>query len=787
MKLVIPIAILVLLLAAGLIYFANITGNITLPNDPYYCNQTSSGVIYHASYNNPIQANPGVLCFEETSGTGKLYECDNALGSISFATKNAGETLGSWQCYSGPNGVKKWIPLSGCIFNFSNTQTTRSYSLNNSFGYSRALNGAIPTFDQRFYCLNGVQYACTWDDSNVHVKARPGVNVLSNGEIVGDYKCFNSSGGKMFFDKDAGCISDSNGNFKYGQINSIGLSETIATYPILLGGATKDNRFLCYNDQWQFCGDYGSSSFANSNVYGSVLANSWKCNNGIWETIVYNPLHVYNDYSTNMNCTCGSFCEPFAVEINTADKYLITNSLKFSVETKYNFQNGDSVSDSSIITPVTTSNNAYSPLRIKLECSNKSSLVNSVTFSVKAGVSPLNPAVSRSVKVIYPTSCTNECTVGGSKSCSEDATTVLICGQKDTDQCLDTYSDLVCSGSEICFDGECVSTSGKNDCEGNCSSIWPLMNGSIALGDCRIPSQTCFACDTNFTWNGTNCVRENANCSLNNGTCSSVQPTNGLSAESSLTCPLGNELCYVCDSSKHYNNGTCISNNCSPEMAPLGANIATGNSSFTIGPAKNWTYSYLPLDLGVCEWSCEVGFMKNGSENSCIEGKPACIDVGGACYNGTDLPAGAINASLYARCFNSAKTCLTCNGSLGVLNRSESLNDFISCIPERNCPENKPCLYENSCFKDTFRIGSLFCDAEQGEFVPQKATTESCNAHYQCENNYCSPQGKCLDLIAELNNNAGFIKKVWCFLDSGLKYGNQDWQDCMLRGVTLDD
>jgi hypothetical protein len=749
-NLVIPAVLLVLiLLAVSVFYSSRFTGYASYDGQPLSCSsKVVSGINYNASYNTLTDRNSGVLCYNA-----QLYECGDisGLNSPDFVRKSFGEVLGSWKCFE---STKIWVSSSSCLFNL--TTSTKNYALNNSFGYDSNSS------DYRFYCLNGQEHECGWE------KTAPSTAIeLSSGATAGAYKCFNSSGVSRYFNSSASCISYSSGKFWFGESNSIGLRSIAGTQknPLNYSGLTLNNSYLCYNNAWYLCGT-DSTGFSQSTSNNQVVGNSFNCSNGQWNQLSYPAPQIYSYGITN--CTCGISCQPFTIGMTTSD-----SSLKFSLETKYTLINGSSVSDFSTINPSFSSNFAQGVANVNLDCKSKPGVVTSVTFVARVLTSLPNQAASETLNVVYPSTCTNECNLTGEKTCSQDSSRTRVCGQNDLDQCLDLADLEVCSGVLVCSNGACI-PGGVDTCTSqgfNCTSGSLPINSTdkSSTNNCKLPGQKCFSCNSGFNWNGTNCVRSNTNCTQFNGTCSSVAPSNGLTPSSSLTCALGNEQCYVCGSGNHYYNGSCISNSCSG-VAPTGSNVANGSITFADGPAKNWTYKMLPLNLSACEWSCDARFTKNISTNStCQEGR-LCSALDGACYNGSVLPNSSINISSYGSCTNPTDSCLICNSS-GSLNKT-SLGEFISCVPtvpQRVC--NNACLYDGKCISNAIRLNNgtadLYCNATLGSFMLQKEDGKYCDSNYECENNFCNPkQNKCMNLREEINSRIDFFTRLGCLVES---------------------
>lgn len=751
---------------------------------------------------------------------GQEYECGWDKTVPSTATELAsGATVGNYQCFNS-SGVSRYFNSStSCIrylggniwFGDSNNVGLKFVSINgNPTGSEYQLTSAAGTFEAgRTACKN---LGIGWDivkigsaDENNYIANTYGASVSTTGMWVGGNDSITEgtwkwSDGSTFW-TGTSCQAGMYCNWASGEPNNYNNGEDClhfytgtsigkwndmpctTSYKALCekeSVSNVNNSYLCYNNNWYRCGT-DTTGFSQTTTDNQIIGGSFKCNSGQWSSVgSYNTPNVYNENLSN--CTCGSACQPFSVDVNK----LSTNSVQFEISTKYNLINGSSVTETSTISSVTGQTKFLANVSVNLNCNNKNTLVQSVDVSAKVSGSSDSPATRR-VNVNYPSSCSHDCTSGGTLSCSLDSTAVLICGQNDNDQCLDTYFKEPCEGSTgICYNGACVAPN-SNSCTPagfNCTSltVLPLNSTNRSSGSiqCSLPSQTCISCATNFTWNGTNCLRNNPTCVANNGTCSSVAPTNGLTANASLTCALGNEACYVCGNGNHYYNGSCISNSCSG-VVPTGSNVANGSSSILEGASQNWTYSPLPINLGACQWSCNAGFIINETtNNTCKAGKFDCYTAGGACYNGTSLPNSSINMSLYGSCTNPTDSCLACNatGNLTV----NSVREFVSCEPivaPKVCAPNK-CLYQDLCVKSPFRSpDGKYCNDTLGSFMLQKEDGQSCTSNYECIHNFCSSEKKCVNLNEEFKKNSGFLKELLCFFKTGFHYNDATWRACL--------
>ncbi|MFH0936057.1 MAG: hypothetical protein V1815_00060, partial [Candidatus Woesearchaeota archaeon] len=117
----------------------------------------------------------------------------------------------------------------------------------------------------------------------------------------------------------------------------------------------------------------------------------------------------------------------------------------------------------------------------------KSIYSKNVFISQESGL--INPKVFRIYmwegKVASDISCTDDCTTNGLKQCYTN-TSYQICGQYDTDACLD-WNIVNCNQGQICSNGNCISSCTLKTCSDlgkTCGSWSDGCNGTINCGNC---------------------------------------------------------------------------------------------------------------------------------------------------------------------------------------------------------------------------------------------------------------------------------------------------------------
>ena len=145
--------------------------------------------------------------------------------------------------------------------------------------------------------------------------------------------------------------------------------------------------------------------------------------------------------------------------------------------------------------------------------------------------------------------------------------------------------------------------------------------------------------------------------------------------------------------------------------------------------------------------------------------------------------------SVAARCsFNMTNICVPCPN--GCLNNSCAVAKAGVGAPvfsPSNSSSCRGCFYDDTsnpslqgkCLPDKVRViyksKSTFCDLD-GKFKVQKLDDEKCFNNFECVSNQCS-SGVCVGIVDEIREQAGLLKRIWCFLKS--IFGNEDFESCI--------
>jgi len=98
--------------------------------------------------------------------------------------------------------------------------------------------------------------------------------------------------------------------------------------------------------------------------------------------------------------------------------------------------------------------------------------------------------------------------------------------------------------------------------------------------------------------------------------------------------------------------------------------------------------------------------------------------------------------------------------------------------PVEDCTQG--CVYDDKCLTYGMRVDGKYCGIS-GELESQKQKSASCDNDFECLSNDCS-NGKCVDVsaeIGELQESAGFGRKILCRILSIVSFGSYDYNECV--------
>ncbi len=247
-------------------------------------------------------------------------------------------------------------------------------------------------------------------------------------------------------------------------------------------------------------------------------------------------------------------------------------------------------------------------------------------------------------------SCASECSASGAKQCSGNG--YQVCGSYDSDSCLEWSTVTSCSSGEICSNGQCVaqtqscsdtcSVNGSKQCSGSgyqicgnydsdsclewssvtaCSSGYTCSNGACAA---QTPAYTCVDSDGGkdyYTkgnlsygsfYDDDNCLCIGSDCYINEGFCDSTKNYNGMPLwfDQSFKCPNG------------CNDGACVAQpSCTSDCSVVGAKQCSGNGYQVCGN----------YDSDSClEWStvtsCSSGYICSNGQCAAQTPTYTCVD-----------------------------------------------------------------------------------------------------------------------------------------------------------------
>jgi len=410
--------------------------------------------------------------------------------------------------------------------------------------------------------------------------------------------------------------------------------------------------------------------------------------------------------------------------------------------------------------------------------------------------------------VIY--GCSHECNVSGSTKCLSSLN-YEVCGNYDSDICYEWSSSKSCSSD---FGNYYSCSSASDKCESsvgvNCVGINAnslnlfcyvgdnILNGTKESNYNCPTGQSCFSCAQNFTWNGTNCLRNNANCTSSGGYCSSLQVVGGVINET-LSCSLGTDSCYICGEGFHGYGGSCISNNCTgikPVLDSAHVNFGANNTNNSL---VNMTWNYIRGVAGACQWNCSSDYKINVSDNlSCVYGRVNCSEIGGICSTTVlsnakvSSDADCVSGSCYVcnneqRYFSNGVSCVfnnTC--ASGSVWNGFACSQYVQC--SSNCTLNGKCIVSepNRIVRTNLNVDGkvikAYCDPSSKVFVELLADNQACSYNAQCASNLCGADMRCLNIAKEVRDASSWLKSVYCWFSTGFRYStdlNSDYMKCL--------
>ena len=402
--------------------------------------------------------------------------------------------------------------------------------------------------------------------------------------------------------------------------------------------------------------------------------------------------------------------------------------------------------------------------------------------------------------------CDSGCNVLGDKRAAElgETNKYQTCVPISATFCYNWSANMTC-GVGYRFDNgqkDCVATGNTFNCNGDgmfCSKRLSFAHADIQSSlKCSLSSEDCFKCGDGYLYSSDSgkcekvgCV---SNCSSIGGTCKANDFNSagtGLVVNASGEC-CTDDLCFVCQSGYHVNNGSCVSDSCAGSI-PHGENFTIGANT-TNSPSVNMTWNYnISGSPGACQWSCQSGFRKNISDNlSCVWGLAACSEVGGICSS-VNLTGGILVSS--ATC--ASGSCYTCDQDHGYMING-SVCSF-GCNGNKvwngvGCVNTKPgcngCVLNNRCIgNDTLRIvrvningNKFYCDSiNSDQFLPLVADNQTCSYNAQCASNLCGADQKCLNIAREVRQSSGIMKSIYCWFSTGFSFNSAAYNQCLAQ------
>jgi len=244
--------------------------------------------------------------------------------------------------------------------------------------------------------------------------------------------------------------------------------------------------------------------------------------------------------------------------------------------------------------------------------------------------------------------CTDECSPSGARTCV-DSTHYKVCGNYDSDSCLEWSSTTSCPSGQTCSNGQCVQSCTPKTCQelGKSCGMWSDgCGGYVSCGDCG-EGQVCS--------NEGVCVTKKE-CEANEKGCSS-ETTRWECVnykKSYIDCPSD----YVC------NGGICTSSCVSKSCSELG---------FECGYQKDNCGK--DLNCG----SCPSG--KTCENGKCVdENKVICSPTEKECYDNATAKICVDNAWTYMKC-SSNEVCS--NGECVVQKQPNILDEFFKYMKDK--------------------------------------------------------------------------------------------------------
>jgi len=544
--------------------------------------------------------------------------------------------------------------------------------------------------------------------------------------------------------------------------------------------STLGSAYLCYDMDIYSCKeDYDEEYTGVEEVDNYDQIGSWQCD---IESQTWNEVTPFFTRYDN-DCNYGSNCGPF--EINTSEKDNFNVELWWS----YYLRNGsiidycmrsDKNKDECDIESTSTG-----PKKVYASSNNQfyGNIIQNITSQYNGSVEKVilkaaivkdnqrsNWAEAPIIWINYSTCDNTICTKSEEVQCEgTDVYKMRICGNYDSDPCLEWGTIRSCENGKSCINNACVS-GGADSCmnEGgyclNSAGAIPRNTIQLTTETCPSTGYNCYKCNEadGFTWSTTTnetdviykCLK--TGCSNNcTGICNYQTLTiENADVNSNMTC-CGDGNCFVCNSGFHLYNGTCISNDCLgnlPDSAaidhPQYAHTFLGPRNFTVGESRTWTYVNV-ASLLACQWNCN-STSSHRIENSCVEGLAPCETAIG-CRNTAVTNAMTINQN----CSQGAGySCYICNSGYN-WNETDCINQ---------CPGG--CWHNSQCLPITYRMmdGSTrkFCSSGK-TMQTQKPDREDCSVNYECESNYCK-NGKCVSLVREVSETRAATTRLLCLI-----------------------
>ncbi len=231
-------------------------------------------------------------------------------------------------------------------------------------------------------------------------------------------------------------------------------------------------------------------------------------------------------------------------------------------------------------------------------------------------------------------------------------------------------------------------------------------------------------------------------------------------------------------------SSTCIIEECSNTCDTLGYECGTHN------------ICGYPMDCGSCNngFSCNISVCEERACNDSDGGfdyynEGICTDSTG---NFSDIYSGTALVEYY--CLNNgciASAPFVCEQGQGNVCLEEEIGGEDLGI-YNGCSELNGQVLDNFVGVGV-RITSeriiYYCDPISLEFEITKSDEFSCSENYECLSNDCN-SGICVDISEELENQASFLKKIWCGIlhpidasnrnDDGEDQSNNQWWACVI-------